>query len=551
MPTRIDGGSDIGRNPNTYIVENSPVAGGNIQKPNDNCMLSNWGLALGETPIFISSTITSYYNNIFSPPLSIVQTDGLHRDEAAKRLTAATGTPYIFVNTGYKLNTKCLIDAYIGKLLIPNTSTIYFINHFFSEYNERLYIGVDLFLYRLEIMSGGVPDTPTVPGDPAGPESPSGPNLPDPPPGTSLGTGQYLKKIDSGDILETDVNCITYGMWSNNVGNLLSFHTSSLSQQGTGSRLYNLEVRNYASTDCRSKVQFNIAYGHYGGSGSNDLGGYDYMSPSKAIYGQYRSLCLEASQSKFRINGENVDSIYAINVKKSLVGDRMDEGNWELNLHHLSGSQFVATHPRNAYTGSNVTLGVAGRITRIIDDSKINSPTVTSVGEVYNIVSGSIEQGVYNPSSPTKFGLFYPRLGIIILNGNTLDSACNFLTVTGSDVAGNNMVQLYKSISGSAVYTDLSGDYLGFASRKLKKVYSKQYFIRVKNSEFNFSNNPTYYSGSEGLIIGDFVNNSKVYITTVGLYNNRRELVAVAKLSKPICKNFTEEALIKVRIKNE
>jgi hypothetical protein len=37
-------------------------------------------------------------------------------------------------------------------------------------------------------------------------------------------------------------------------------------------------------------------------------------------------------------------------------------------------------------------------------------------------------------------------------------------------------------------------------------------------------------------------------MTTVGLYNDTNELLAVAKLSKPLQKDFTKEALIRVKL---
>jgi len=44
------------------------------------------------------------------------------------------------------------------------------------------------------------------------------------------------------------------------------------------------------------------------------------------------------------------------------------------------------------------------------------------------------------------------------------------------------------------------------------------------------------------------VDNPTTYITTVGLYNDANELLAVAKLSQPLTKDFTKEALIKVKL---
>jgi uncharacterized protein YebE (UPF0316 family) len=42
--------------------------------------------------------------------------------------------------------------------------------------------------------------------------------------------------------------------------------------------------------------------------------------------------------------------------------------------------------------------------------------------------------------------------------------------------------------------------------------------------------------------------NPKAYITTVGMYNNNNELLAVAKLSKPLLKSFNREALIRIKL---
>ena len=43
-------------------------------------------------------------------------------------------------------------------------------------------------------------------------------------------------------------------------------------------------------------------------------------------------------------------------------------------------------------------------------------------------------------------------------------------------------------------------------------------------------------------------NDPKVYLTTVGMYNDSNELLAVAKLSKPLLKSFSREAIVKVKL---
>ena len=72
-----------------------------------------------------------------------------------------------------------------------------------------------------------------------------------------------------------------------------------------------------------------------------------------------------------------------------------------------------------------------------------------------------------------------------------------------------------------------------------------------RENEFNFSQNPSLISGSSNSgILSDFATGSYFdpYITTVGLYNDANELLAVAKLSKPLKKDFTKEALIRVKL---
>lgn len=392
--------------------------------------------------------------------------------------------------------------------------------------------------------TGGIKPLPVIPqtGGPL-PNNPIRPTAP-----TNLGSGRIFTDFQDGDIVPNQEETVTRALWSGNVGNLLTYFTSS-TETATQKRYY-YEIYNSASGDCGSEVQFAIAWGHKNGSGSADEGGQVNDTPSKAIYGQYKQLCLDAGTERFVVGGTATDQIYAINVSRARMREYLDEGNIELNLHALSGSQFLAGGgPQNAHTGSNVKLGTAGKIIRLVDDSRIANATIGEAGEVYNIVSGTIEDGVYNSTAPHYYGLLYRRLGIIVLDGNVLDLSSSFLTVTGSEIPGDNAYKLFKSLSGSALYTDASGDYLGFQGRSAEKVKSTHYFVRVKNQEYNFSNNPSFVTGSEGdLAHPSMINDPTVYITGVGLYNPNHELLAVAKLSKALQKKFTKEALVKVKL---
>jgi hypothetical protein len=74
--------------------------------------------------------------------------------------------------------------------------------------------------------------------------------------------------------------------------------------------------------------------------------------------------------------------------------------------------------------------------------------------------------------------------------------------------------------------------------------------LDLEIAEFNYSENPSFISGSTTgtVIYSSFINNPQTYVTTVGLYNDSNELVAVAKLSRPLIKDFTKESLIRVKL---
>jgi hypothetical protein len=95
-------------------------------------------------------------------------------------------------------------------------------------------------------------------------------------------------------------------------------------------------------------------------------------------------------------------------------------------------------------------------------------------------------------------------------------------------------------------------------ARTTEFVPARHFFVRVKNQQYNYSNNPTFIISADDdpnnsqdigkLRFIDFYTNPKVYITAVGLYNDNNDLIAVAKLSQPLLKDFSNECLIKIKI---
>ena len=335
------------------------------------------------------------------------------------------------------------------------------------------------------------------------------------------------------DVLPNNVETLTRGLFTGNTGSLTQgMFTSSAATSIQKS--YFIEVFNKnPNTATDAEVQFSIAWGHYNGSGSIDqTGNLNNDTPSRAIYKQYAQILLPPNDFKFSFNGVDSDNIYILNFNRARFREKLDPGNLEINLR---------------YNGSTV-------VRRLIDDSSTAAASVGEGGAVYNIVSGSIDDGTSIISPTTYYGLMYPQYGIVILNGDTLDLTGNngldLDTMVDPDTEGTptNRMKLFNAISGSIGLAG-AGQTFGIQARSSEQVKSTYYFVRVKNGEYNYSNNPTFVSGSLGsLKYPTFYRDPQTYITTVGLYNDRRELLAVAKLSRPLLKSFTREALIKVKL---
>ena len=340
----------------------------------------------------------------------------------------------------------------------------------------------------------------------------------------------------SDDILSNNIATVTTGLFSGNTGSLTAMVSASGQTVAQASYFRTInDVQNGIS-------QFSIAYGNFKGSGSRDTtGNLNDDTPSRAIYKQYAQLLLAPNDLKFTIGGADTDSIYVMNFNRARFKEKLDPGNIEINLRHLNGSAGVPTGT------SNLTL---------IDDSSLTSGTVGESGRIYNILSGSIDgsgTSIFSNTNDHTYGLLYPEYGIVVLDGDKLDltgaSGANFGTQTGSATDGKNIERFYNSLSGSnSIPTSATRTY-GVQARSSEQVKSSYYFVRVKNGEYNYSNNPSFVTGSLGeLKFTTFIENPTSYITTVGLYNDNRELLAVAKLSQPLLKDKTKEVLIKVKL---
>ena len=329
------------------------------------------------------------------------------------------------------------------------------------------------------------------------------------------------------DIVENQRTTISSGLWTGGSSTLTSFFTQSLNGNITGSvlELYNVDP----NTDTSAEVQVAVGYANIHGSGSTGnttkltTGG----RQTAALYRQFRNVILAPNTDEFSFTGaaSSSDDFYFISFQRARQREKIDPGNWELQL-----------------TGQ--MSGKAAKI-QLIDDSGAGlNPTVNEGGRVFNVVSGSINDGINTAAASQPgggLGLFYPDLGIILLDASQMEASGGLdpANPRSSDTFDNRPKAFYNSIkSGSS-----------FQARREEEISSTNYFVRANNKDFNFSANPTFSTGSDGsLTQGTFFKDPKTFITQVGLYNDDNELLAIAKLSKPLLKSYSREAIIKVKL---
>jgi hypothetical protein len=350
-------------------------------------------------------------------------------------------------------------------------------------------------------------------------------------------------RYNSEDIV-LDTKRISTSTWADNTNNLGVAHTSSMqadqtlpSSQGN----FFIDVYNMHTGSISASKEYSISYGHRDGSGSldftHDEGSYGY-SATKWNYSHYRQLVFGDELQEFNFNGFTPQDVWVINIERK---------NYKQNL---------KPGTLNMFLGESDT----GAIIQLTDNSvtTTGSATLTMCGRQYDLVSGSSGQAISPQKSNLSatigdeqhghYGYFYPDAGFIILNPSALAE-----TLGGSGNAGsitNLTSNSTPNAPGFNIHKLLSSLQYGsnFILDSEEKVTSQYYFTRVKNSEFNYTTNPSFIDTQGSLRFQSMVDQPTVYITTVGLYSDAGELLAVAKLSKPLAKDFTKESLIKVKI---
>jgi len=338
------------------------------------------------------------------------------------------------------------------------------------------------------------------------------------------------KRLEPEDIT-ISAESVVAPLWSTDSIKLTQFFTSDAQKaSNTGDYyylVYNQDINNINFVDT-ARSQFSVAFGHKQG-----LGALPYEStitdktPTSTIYGQYRNLVFGDEDTDFVFGTVPSDYFYVINLDRARYKEKLFPGTFELVLKN----------------GSN-------QITLTDNSNQLTTLSFTDSGRVYDIVSGSAglphdasTGGTGFTPNDGSYGKFLPDIGVIILNGKALDASgvdggIALATATGQTGTEKNQNRLFNAIK----------DGESFKLQSEETISSNFIFVRVRNSEFNYSTNPSYIGSSGELTHDIMINTPQSYITTVGLYNDNNDLLGVAKLSRPLLKDFTKEALIRIKL---
>ena len=359
-----------------------------------------------------------------------------------------------------------------------------------------------------------------------------------------MATFKIYQSFESSDVISGKTNAISSGFFPGGEITMSqsSFRTSSAQIKSTGSNgIYDVlngtyYTNVYNDSIVNPQLLFSISYGDFDGNGVKTGSVFKH---TKAVYSQFKNLLLGTvdQDGKFSFKtGSSATStyitsseIFILSFSSDLMRDQIDKGQWSF-----------------AIAGANTSGAI-----QLVDEYAILTESEKKEQRlVYQIVSGSFDYSTGQTTGVAEYqglGLFYPKNGIMILNADKVRQyaghAYNNASSSTEDVSNHRA--LFPKIQLAPGVMRL---------RKSELVPSTHYFIRVKNQDFNFSNNPSFVyqtattDHSKGEIITSLQLSPKSYITTVGLYNELNELLAIAKLSRPSRKSFDSEVLVRIRL---
>tara|TARA_R110000824_G_scaffold188779_6_gene370159 strand:- start:2716 stop:3861 length:1146 start_codon:yes stop_codon:yes gene_type:complete len=308
---------------------------------------------------------------------------------------------------------------------------------------------------------------------------------------------------------------------------------------------------------------FDIAVGYSANSTLSASSGRTQQSKKINIYNQMAQV-LAGHQNDGTIRefdedgdlsgGTKIRECFFLNFSRLLTKDEIKKGSFELEL------------GLNSAYSTAASVNFAKRI-KITDSSGSNGYKVNSPAGEYGILYATSSffastavvlngETAGNADTNVACGLVYYQAGVAVISGSVFNDLAESGILHNSnagttEVGKTGLASGFNTITGSTIQTisdSIRNRIYNIQFNNTTELNSTVYFCRANHSEFNYSANPTYVSESKIQVKEQSVDVPVTYATSVGLYDARKRLVAVAKLSEPIKKTPENEVTFRVRL---
>lgn len=291
------------------------------------------------------------------------------------------------------------------------------------------------------------------------------------------------------------------------------------------------------------------------------------------IYRQYAQLLLGNSSGRFSApfsnaatdGSDNLDEALFISFKRLFVRDGIKRETFAIKMYQSSSF-------------GDINLGDAlGSITgqQNLNISSLHpasgSAIYTDVGSATSVersaAGGDVGNIVNAANTSETVGLMFYQQGVAVFDMTKVFNPNQFMTgsITTVGASPKNLNFSGSFIPDFVVSSSIddfvdhvastrfgSGSNTTITFQNNTKINSTLVYCRATADEFNFSSNPTYVDSNGRIRVintgQENIEKAFSFVTTIGLYDANEELLAVAKLSRPVEKNDEKDLTFRVRL---
>lgn len=292
------------------------------------------------------------------------------------------------------------------------------------------------------------------------------------------------------------------------------------------------------------------------------------------IYRQYAQLLLGDASEQFVAplnstdTNDQIDEAIVLNFKRLFHRDGIKRETFAMKWFQ-SASRGETGNENN---GPNLNAPTTSGSVIFTDVGSSTNKEITFGGQVSNVVDSS--------NTSRTVGLMFNDRGIVILDLakvisgsqhasgsiSAMNAAGGFpeagRMLIGSNRGGNPAARFIPDFMTSASIDDIvdhfattrfsSGSETAITFQNVTNINSTLFFARASADEFNYSSNPTFVDSDNRIVVIDEgqeeTQRSFVFVSSIGLYDANNNLLAVAKLSRPVEKNDEKDITFRVRL---